>query len=159
MARAVKLRSLATFEFLVEQDAGDQSDFAFIEANARLQVEHTVTEEVTGIDLVRTQFDIAAGTLIATEAGALLGPIRDGQDPLAHGNLVVANNEIFDNEAPQVQFQITPEALDPKADSVQLTIGSQNVLFETRRRLPATSTYYRTAPRIDQDQANSDRIE
>ncbi|NNK16669.1 MAG: type VI secretion system membrane subunit TssM, partial [Sulfitobacter sp.] len=34
---------------------------------------------------------------------------------------------------PQVQFQITPEALDPKADSVQLTIGSQNVLFETRR--------------------------
>ncbi|MEW9921686.1 type VI secretion system membrane subunit TssM [Marimonas sp. MJW-29] len=34
---------------------------------------------------------------------------------------------------PQVQFQITPEALDPKADSVQLTIGSQNILFETRR--------------------------
>jgi acetyl/propionyl-CoA carboxylase alpha subunit len=61
MARAVKLRNLATFEFLVEQDADDQSGFAFIEANARLQVEHTVTEEVTGIDLVRTQFDIAAG--------------------------------------------------------------------------------------------------
>ena len=35
--------------------------------------------------------------------------------------------------APQVQFQITPEALDPKAASVQLTIGSQNVLFETQR--------------------------
>ncbi len=34
---------------------------------------------------------------------------------------------------PQVNFQITPEALDPKAQSVQLTIGSQNVLFETRR--------------------------
>jgi type VI secretion system protein ImpL len=34
---------------------------------------------------------------------------------------------------PTVQFQITPEALDPKADSVQLTIGAQNVLFETRR--------------------------
>lgn len=34
---------------------------------------------------------------------------------------------------PQVQFQITPEALDPKAQSVQLTIGSQNVLFETKR--------------------------
>ncbi len=61
MARAVKLRSLATFEFLVEQDAGDRSGFAFIEANPRLQVEHTVTEEVTGIDLVRTQLDIAGG--------------------------------------------------------------------------------------------------
>jgi acetyl/propionyl-CoA carboxylase alpha subunit len=61
MARAVKLRSLATFEFLVEQEAKDDADFAFIEANPRLQVEHTVTEEVTGIDLVRAQLDIAAG--------------------------------------------------------------------------------------------------
>ncbi len=35
--------------------------------------------------------------------------------------------------SPSVQFQITPEALDPKAQSVQLTVGDQNVLFETRR--------------------------
>jgi acetyl/propionyl-CoA carboxylase alpha subunit len=61
MARAVKLRSLATFEFLVEQDTHDHAAFAFIEANPRLQVEHTVTEEVTGVDLVRAQLDIAAG--------------------------------------------------------------------------------------------------
>ena len=61
IARAVKLRSLATFEFLVEQEANANSDFAFIEANPRLQVEHTVTEEVTGIDLVRAQLDIAGG--------------------------------------------------------------------------------------------------
>ena len=61
MARAVKLRSLATFEFLVEQEAKDNSSFAFIEANPRLQVEHTITEEVTGVDLVRTQLEIAGG--------------------------------------------------------------------------------------------------
>ena len=61
MARAVKLRSLATFEFLVEQEAKDSSSFAFIEANPRLQVEHTITEEVTGVDLVRTQLEIAGG--------------------------------------------------------------------------------------------------
>src|SRR4051812_48522487 len=61
MARAVRLRSLATFEFLVEQETKDDSDFAFIEANPRLQVEHTVTEEVTDIDLVRAQLDIASG--------------------------------------------------------------------------------------------------
>ena len=61
MGRAVKLRNLATFEFLVEQAAGDRARFAFVEANARLQVEHTVTEEVTGIDLVRLQLDIAGG--------------------------------------------------------------------------------------------------
>jgi acetyl/propionyl-CoA carboxylase alpha subunit len=56
MAKAVKLKSLATFEFLVADDG-----FVFIECNPRLQVEHTVTESVTGVDLVRTQIDIAAG--------------------------------------------------------------------------------------------------
>jgi acetyl/propionyl-CoA carboxylase alpha subunit/acetyl-CoA carboxylase carboxyltransferase component len=50
MAKAVKYRSLGTFEFLV-----DGNDFFFIEANPRLQVEHTVTEEVWGVDLVQTQ--------------------------------------------------------------------------------------------------------
>jgi len=56
MARTVKLRSLGTFEFLVGDDG-----FVFIECNPRIQVEHTVTEEVTGIDLVRTQLRIAEG--------------------------------------------------------------------------------------------------
>ena len=50
MAKAVKYRSLGTFEFLV-----DGNDFFFIEANPRLQVEHTVTEEVWGVDLVQAQ--------------------------------------------------------------------------------------------------------
>lgn len=44
-------------------------------------------------------WDIAAGFLIATEAGALSGPIRDGQDPLQDGNFVIANNDIFDKFA------------------------------------------------------------
>ncbi|MFN0314109.1 MAG: biotin carboxylase N-terminal domain-containing protein, partial [Burkholderiales bacterium] len=61
MARGIKLRSLATFEFLVEQETTPNSEFVFIEANPRLQVEHTVTEEVTGTDLVRAQFEIAGG--------------------------------------------------------------------------------------------------
>ncbi len=74
MARAVKLRSLATFEFLVEQEAQDDSDFAFIEANPRLQVEHTVTEEVTGIDLVRAQLDIAGGRTLE-ELGLVAGRV------------------------------------------------------------------------------------
>ena len=59
LASADRYRSLGTFEFLVSAD--DESDLAFIEANPRLQVEHTVTEEVTGVDLVRAQLRIAGG--------------------------------------------------------------------------------------------------
>ncbi len=56
LAEAAKYKNLGTVEFLV-----DGERFAFIEANARLQVEHTVTEEVTGLDLVRVQLEIANG--------------------------------------------------------------------------------------------------
>jgi acetyl/propionyl-CoA carboxylase alpha subunit len=62
MARACGYRNIGTFEFLVNRDTGA---FAFIEANPRLQVEHTVTEEVFGIDLVGIQLDIAAGSSLA----------------------------------------------------------------------------------------------
>ncbi|MEC4720873.1 carboxyl transferase domain-containing protein [Noviherbaspirillum sp. CPCC 100848] len=64
MAAAVEYRGLGTFEFLVDadaEDAGDDAAFNFMEANPRLQVEHTVTEEVTGIDLVKAQLRIAGG--------------------------------------------------------------------------------------------------
>ena len=50
MAKVVKYRSLGTLEFLV-----DGAQFFFIEANPRLQVEHTITEEVWGVDLVQAQ--------------------------------------------------------------------------------------------------------
>ena len=56
LAQGAGYRSLGTMEFLV-----DGNDFVFIEGNARLQVEHTVTEEVTGLDLVRLQLLIAQG--------------------------------------------------------------------------------------------------
>ena len=59
MAEAVSYQSLGTFEFLVDSTAEDR--FVFIEANARLQVEHTVTEEVTGVDLVAAQLRLAQG--------------------------------------------------------------------------------------------------
>jgi acetyl-CoA carboxylase carboxyltransferase component/biotin carboxylase len=65
MARSVKLRSLCTFEFLVEVLNADVP-YVFIEANPRLQVEHTVTEEVTGLDLVQLQTAVAAGESLQT---------------------------------------------------------------------------------------------
>ncbi len=62
LAGAAHYDSLGTFEFLL--DAADESDdahFAFIEANPRLQVEHTVTEEAFGVDLVEAQIRVASG--------------------------------------------------------------------------------------------------
>ncbi|MEU0564227.1 biotin carboxylase N-terminal domain-containing protein [Nonomuraea sp. NPDC005983] len=57
-ARAIGYRSLGTFEFLVDDDTGE---YFFIETNCRIQVEHPVTELVTGLDLVAEQLAVAAG--------------------------------------------------------------------------------------------------
>ncbi len=67
LAAAVGYRNLGTVEFLVEtgEGAGAEPRFFFIEANARLQVEHTVTEEVFGVDLVHLQLELARGRLLA----------------------------------------------------------------------------------------------
>jgi acetyl/propionyl-CoA carboxylase alpha subunit len=59
MARAARCSSLVTFEFMLRGE-----EFWFIEANPRLQVEHTVTEEVTGVDLVAVQLRLAAGATL-----------------------------------------------------------------------------------------------
>jgi acetyl/propionyl-CoA carboxylase alpha subunit/acetyl-CoA carboxylase carboxyltransferase component len=65
LGKAVSYRGLGTIEFLIDQDPGSAMPFAFIEANPRLQVEHTVTETITGLDLVRIQLELAAGVSLA----------------------------------------------------------------------------------------------
>ncbi len=60
LARAVGYVNAGTFEFLVDQ----QGQHYFIEANPRIQVEHTITEEVTGVDLVQSQILIAGGSTL-----------------------------------------------------------------------------------------------
>ncbi|MEX2288413.1 MAG: pyruvate carboxylase, partial [Planctomycetaceae bacterium] len=65
IGRAVKYENAGTVEFLVDADT---NDFFFIEVNPRIQVEHTVTEEVTGVDLIKSQILIAQGASLSDPA-------------------------------------------------------------------------------------------
>jgi hypothetical protein len=58
LAKHINYKNAGTVEFLVDMETGK---YYFIEVNPRVQVEHTVTEEVTGIDIVQSQIRIAAG--------------------------------------------------------------------------------------------------
>lgn len=62
MASAICYKSLGTFEFLLSETNGE---FYFLEINPRLQVEHTITECISGVDLVQTQLLIAQGRTLA----------------------------------------------------------------------------------------------
>jgi pyruvate carboxylase len=66
IAEAVDYVNAGTVEFLQDMDSGE---FFFIEVNPRIQVEHTVTEEVTGIDIVRAQILIAEGRSLMEATG------------------------------------------------------------------------------------------
>lgn len=63
LARAARYENAGTVEFLVDVDSGRHY---FIECNPRIQVEHTITEQVMGLDLVEAQFRIAAGASLAS---------------------------------------------------------------------------------------------
>ena len=56
LAKKIKYQSAGTVEFILDDDT---NEFWFLEVNTRLQVEHPITEEVTGVDLVRAQINIA----------------------------------------------------------------------------------------------------
>jgi acetyl-CoA carboxylase, biotin carboxylase subunit len=65
--RHIQYQNAGTVEFLVD----DQDHFYFMELNARIQVEHPVTEMVTGVDLIKEQFKIAAGESLSLSQGSI----------------------------------------------------------------------------------------
>ena len=78
IAGQVHYKGVGTIEFLVANAAkGSAASYAFIEANPRLQVEHTITEEIYGVDLVQAQLLLAAGAKL-DELG-----LPDGDKPAA----------------------------------------------------------------------------
>ncbi len=69
LAKAAGYSNAGTVEFLMDSDSGE---FYFIEVNPRIQVEHTVTEEVTGIDIVKAQIRLAQGAKIGDADSGVL---------------------------------------------------------------------------------------
>jgi acetyl/propionyl-CoA carboxylase alpha subunit/acetyl-CoA carboxylase carboxyltransferase component len=125
LATEVRYLSIGTFEFLV---AANQ--FWFIEANPRLQVEHTVTEEITGVDLVAAQIRLAGGASL-TDVGLASPPAVRGFAIQARVNL-----ETLDSEGvPHAQSGTLTAYTPPSGPGVRVdTYGY---------------TGYRTSPRYD----------
>jgi acetyl-CoA carboxylase, biotin carboxylase subunit len=108
-AAAVNYMSAGTVEFLVDAATGD---FYFIEMNTRIQVEHPVTEMVTGIDLVREQIRVAAGEP--------LGYRQDDVRPTGHAIECRVNAEdptTFAPSAGRVTAWIPPGGFGVRVDS------------------------------------------
>ncbi|SER40673.1 urea carboxylase [Pseudomonas sp. NFACC02] len=114
LAKAVRYRSAGTVEFVFDSD--DQR-FYFLEVNTRLQVEHGVTEQVWGVDLVSWMIQLAAGDLPP------LADLRTGLQPSGH-----AIQARLYAEDPGRDFQPSPGLLTsvqfPPADGRQLRIDT-----------------------------------
>src|SRR5262245_36877607 len=114
LGKAVNYRSAGTVEFVYDSEA---KRFYFLEVNTRLQVEHGVTEQVWGVDLVRWMIELAAGELPPlTELAKMLQP---------RGHAIQA---LLYAEDPGRNFQPSPGLLTqvafPSADGKQLRIDT-----------------------------------
>jgi acetyl/propionyl-CoA carboxylase alpha subunit len=115
LAKAARYRSLGTVEFLYAPDGS----FYFLEVNTRLQVEHPVTEMVTGLDLVEAQIRIAEGNRLA-ELGIQGTPQQQGHaiearlcaEELRAGSFVLSSGIVQEFEVPTRNFSAAQVRVD-----------------------------------------------
>jgi acetyl-CoA carboxylase biotin carboxylase subunit len=124
LARAAGLRNAATAEFLLDPNG----DFWFLEVNTRLQVEHGITELVSGVDIVREQLRIAAGEPLSD---AVLAAGKRAATPMGH-----ALEVRITAEDPSREFAPTPGQVGrwvmPSGPGVRVDTG-----IEAGDRIPA----------------------
>ncbi len=119
---AAEYRNAGTVEFLLE-GRGEAARFYFLEMNARLQVEHPITEQVTGVDLVRTQIAVAAGAPLAwtqeqlSQRGHAIEARVYAEDP-ARDNLPQAGPLLLYREPAMPGIRIDAGAVEGGAVSV-----------------------------------------
>lgn len=123
-AAAEGYQSLGTFEFLLDT-AGESDAFVFIEANARLQVEHTVTEEVTGVDLVQSQIRVAAGASL-DELG-----LAEGAQPRGYAIQARVNMETLKTDGTVMPASGTLTAYEPPSGPGVRTDGFGYTGYQT----------------------------
>ena len=121
-AQAIGYDSVGTIECLVSGDA-----FYFLEMNTRIQVEHTVTEVISGIDLVREQFLVAAGS-----------PLAFGQDAVDAGFRGHAIEVRVNAEDPAQGFRPRP-ARSSATEPAGLGIRVDSAAYPASRSRPITT--------------------
>jgi len=108
IGRAVQYRAAGTVEFLQDADTGK---FYFIEVNPRIQVEHTVTECVTGVDLVKAQIRIAGGARIGTPESGV--PLQEEIRVSAHALQCRVTTEDPENNFVPIRARSSPASTIP----------------------------------------------
>ncbi|WP_405165022.1 ATP-grasp domain-containing protein [Nocardia sp. NBC_01499] len=125
LAESVGCRGVVTVEFLVR---GDEA--WFLEVNPRLQVEHTVTEEVTGVDLVALQLDLAQGRTLADldlPAGAPRGYAVQAR---VNAEIVTAGGDVLPSTGTVAQFA-APTGVGVRVDTAAYTGMRQGAQFDS----------------------------
>jgi len=106
-AKAIGYQSLGTFEFLVDE----HKKFYFMEANARVQVEHPITEMVYGIDLIKEQIKIAAGEKL------ILPPEMKPRGHSMECRINAEESETFIPSPGKIDFLVLPGGQGVRVDS------------------------------------------